>query len=150
MELSIPEVLLIDDDKPTNFLNKMIIEKHGKLGKVSIVTNGLEALEYFRRVKDGKEIKPSLVFLDINMPGMNGWEFLKEFVKFGSKITDDIAIFMLSTSNDEREIEKAKNHTFVLDFLNKPLSSNLLNNALEKYFCTITNHGKNKTVSISR
>ncbi len=150
MKLSILQVLLIDDDKPTNFFNKMIIEKYGDLGNVSTVTSGLEALEYFKEVKEGKQNKPSLVFLDINMPGMNGWEFLKEFVKFGNKITDGVGIFMLTTSDDEKEIEKAEKHSLVLDFLNKPLSPKLLDNALEKYFCTIAKHGKNKTISISR
>ena len=127
-------VLLIDDDKATNFFNKRVVTKHKGFGEVNTVQSGMAALEYLISVGDNKATKPDLIFLDINMPAMNGWEFLTEFSKLDSKITRDIKIILLSTSsNPDEVIASSKNHS-VDDFINKPLSLNLLDDVLENHF----------------
>lgn len=127
-------VLLIDDDRPTNYLNKRILSLSNPESQVMSVLNGYEALEYLRKVEENKASKPELIFLDINMPAMNGWEFLEEYGKLDHSLTGDIKIFMLSTTSNELDIEKGLIHRFVLDFIKKPLSKDVLFDVLNKHF----------------
>jgi len=73
-------VLLIDDDRLTSFYNEKIVNKHNAFKEVVSVNSGANALDYLKNAIEGKVIKPELIFLDINMPAMNGWEFLKDFI----------------------------------------------------------------------
>ncbi len=127
-------VLLIDDDKATNFFNERVVTKHEHFHKVNTVQSGLAALEYLGAVKNNQAIKPDLIFLDINMPAMNGWEFLIEFSKLDQELTNGIKVILLSTSSNPDDVrESAKNHA-VDDFINKPLSLNLLDSILNNHF----------------
>lgn len=127
-------VLLIDDDKATNFFNKRVVTKHKGFREVNTVQSGMAALEYLISVGDNKATKPDLIFLDINMPAMNGWEFLNEFSKLDNKVTNGIKVILLSTSSNPDDVRaSSKNHS-VDDFINKPLSLNLLDDVLENHF----------------
>ncbi|WP_103071319.1 response regulator [Aquimarina sediminis] len=127
-------VLLIDDDKATNFFNERVVTRHKDFCQVNTVQSGLAALDYLNAVEKNTAIKPDLIFLDINMPAMNGWEFLVEFSKLNPGITKDIKIILLSTSSNPDDVrESAKNHS-VDDFINKPLSLDLLDNVLRNHF----------------
>lgn len=129
-------VLLIDDDKATNFFNKMVVNRHGGFDEVESVESGYDALDYLKSVNDKTDLKPDLIFLDINMPGMNGWEFLSEFVKLDQSITSDIKVILLSTSSDPADVKRAIKKHPVTDYINKPLSFLLLNEVLSKHFST--------------
>ncbi|WP_025739534.1 response regulator [Aquimarina pacifica] len=127
-------VLLIDDDKATNFYNERVVSKHNSFCKVNIVQSGIAALDYFNLVRKSEAIKPDLIFLDINMPAMNGWEFLTEFSKLDQKLTNGIKIILLSTSSNPDDVRaSSKNHS-VDDFIHKPLSKDQLDNVLENHF----------------
>ncbi|WP_299438600.1 response regulator [uncultured Aquimarina sp.] len=134
MEKSIPCVLLIDDDKATNFFNERVVTRHNSFDNVNTVHSGKAALDYLTKVENKVAIKPDLIFLDINMPAMNGWEFLVEFAKLNKSTTEGIKVILLSTSSNPDDVnESIKNHA-VDDFINKPLSLDLLDNVLEKHF----------------
>ncbi|MDH7448129.1 response regulator [Aquimarina sp. 2201CG14-23] len=138
MEKSIPCVLLIDDDKATNFFNERVVTKHNSFDNVNTVQSGKAALDYLTKVEKEVTIKPDLIFLDINMPAMNGWEFLIEFAKLNKSITEGIKVILLSTSSNPDDVnESIKNHS-VDDFINKPLSLDLLDNVIEKHFSEST------------
>ncbi len=127
-------VLLVDDDKATNFFNERVVSRHGSFQEVSAVQSGMAALDYLKGVAENTTTKPDLIFLDINMPAMNGWEFLIEFSKLDDKLTEGIKVILLSTSSNPDDVkESAKNHT-VDDFINKPLSSGLLDDVLKDHF----------------
>jgi CheY-like chemotaxis protein len=127
-------VLLIDDDKATNFFNERVVTKHEDFYQVNTVQSGMAALDYLNAVGNNTAIKPDLIFLDINMPAMNGWEFLTEFSKLDQKVTADIKVILLSTSSNPDDVRaSAKNHS-VDDFINKPLSMDLLDNVLKNHF----------------
>lgn len=127
-------ILLIDDDKSTNFLHKIIIEETGVSEKVEAVQSGQEALDYLERKKEGLYPRPDLIFLDINMPGMNGWEFLEEYEKLDDNIKGEIMIMMLTTSINPDDEEKAKNTKFINEFLNKPLTTEALEKIIDDHF----------------
>ena len=127
-------ILLIDDDKSTNFLHKIIIEETGVSEKVEAVQSGQEALDYLERKKEGVYPRPDLIFLDINMPGMNGWEFLEEYEKLDDNIKGEIMIMMLTTSINPDDEEKAKNTKFINGFLNKPLTTEALEKIIDDHF----------------
>jgi len=127
-------VLLIDDDKATNFFNERVVTKHDGFQQVNTVQSGIAALEYLNDVEKNKKTKPDLIFLDINMPAMNGWEFLIEFSKLKKELTEGIKVILLSTSSNPDDVrESSKNHT-VNDFINKPLSLNILDSVLQNHF----------------
>ncbi|WP_298544880.1 response regulator [uncultured Aquimarina sp.] len=126
--------LLIDDDKATSFFNKHVLLKHKAFKDVKVVQEAKNALDYLKNLNNQLYIKPELIFLDINMPFMNGWDFLKEFSNLEKDITDGIKIIILSTSNDPNDIKKAFKNELVYDFINKPLSNEIINQVIEKHF----------------
>ncbi|WP_219009726.1 response regulator [Aquimarina litoralis] len=134
MGKSITCVLLIDDDKAINFFNERVVTRHNSFDNVNTVQSGEAALQYLANVENKQAIKPDLIFLDINMPAMNGWEFLVEFAKLKKSITDGIKVILLSTSSNPDDVNQSiKNHS-VDDFINKPLSLDLLDDVIEKHF----------------
>ena len=120
-------ILLIDDDAPTNFFNKIIIKKANCAEQVDVTQNGLIALEYIKANYNENKPQPDLILLDINLPGMNGWEFLEEYSKL--EFVDEISttiIIMLTTSLNPSDMEKANSIKVVNGFANKPFSTNAL------------------------
>lgn len=121
------QFLIIDDDKTTNFLTKMTIKK--SFGEAEIVefTDPEEALEYIETqfVKE-PHTRKTILFLDINMPILTGWEFLEKFEIFAETIKMQFNIYILSSSIDHTDIQLAKQNSLVIDFIEKPLSKTIL------------------------
>lgn len=126
--------LLIDDDRATTFFNRYLLLKHGAFKNVKTLQGGMEALDYLKNLDQKLNIKPDLIFLDINMPFMSGWDFLREFARLGNEIKENIKIIMLSTSSDPRDLERAGENKYVNDFINKPLTQFDINRMLQKHF----------------
>jgi CheY-like chemotaxis protein len=128
-------ILLIDDDEPTNFLNRLVIEEVDCTERIEIAQSGKEALEYLSLIDgDGNYPRPDLVFLDINMPAMDGWEFLAKYNQLPETQKAKIIVVMLTTSfNPEDEI-KARNMEGVSGFCNKPLTPGMLRQILQEHF----------------
>ncbi len=126
MPQNIETVCIIDDDNIYINLVSKIIELRRLSKSVLVFNNGKEALEFFVNfVEDNKEEEvPQVIFLDINMPIMDGWEFLKEFSKIRNKISENIDLYVVSSSIDSRDIERAKSIDVVSDYLAKPIKLN--------------------------
>ena len=86
MDKPLKLILLVDDDEATNFLHKIMINDAGCAQGIHVAKNGKEAIEYLTNAIEGKYPQPDLIFLDINMPVMNGWEFLDEFEQIKNQI----------------------------------------------------------------
>ena len=127
-------ILLIDDDEPINFLHKMVIEKSRCAEKVVVKMNGIDALEYLRSEVDGQHPQPDLIFLDINMPAMNGWEFLEEYKTLSENMLAKLVVVMLTTSLNPDDHDKAKAFGQIKGFHNKPLNEASLNKILQENF----------------
>jgi len=108
-------ILLVDDDESTNFINRVFINKLSLDIQVNTAINGKEALSFLENDTIYGEnisfITPCLLILDINMPVMNGWEFLEAYEQRISKdVRDKIVIVMITISKDEKYAIEAKNN----------------------------------------
>jgi len=116
-------VLLIDDDSIFNMISTKIIQVAKFAPKVNSYLDGTAALEELKHIiKTNPNEFPDVIFLDINMPEMDGWEFLDEFKKFPEFILKKCKVFMLTSSIDDQDIKKSKSYQIVYDFISKPLS----------------------------
>lgn len=125
-------ILCVDDDPITLMLCKMVIKKSEFAQELITAQNGEEALNYFDDLKLnnlGNEIKhyPQLIFLDLNMPVMGGWEFLDSFSKEDYReLFKDCKVIVLSSTIDPADITKAKTYPMVMDFMSKPITKEML------------------------
>lgn len=117
----INSILLIDDDQINNFINKRIIKKLGIAEEVSIALNGEEALNHIQNYCKDTGCCPELIFLDINMPVMNGFEFLNEFKNLDLGNKNEVKIIVLTTSTNPGDMQKLKEYS-IKGFMNKPLT----------------------------
>lgn len=119
-------IILIDDDEPTNYLHELIIEESNCTDEVMTFASAEKALEYFESRRIESFFSHQLIFLDINMPRMDGWEFLERFEKLGKSNLGNYKIIMLTTSVNPDDKQKATQHFNVSGFYNKPLTEELL------------------------
>ncbi|HLP64947.1 response regulator [Flavobacterium sp.] len=124
------KILCVDDDPITLMLCKKVIAKANFTGEIESAKDGIEALKFFDTINNESKSDdyPELIFLDLNMPIMDGWEFLDEFSKNLSQAFPKTKIIVLSSSIDPKDINKSKNYPMVLDFLPKPITVEMLNN----------------------
>lgn len=126
------KILCIDDDPITLMLCKKVISKSEFSSEIDSAHNGEEALEYFDNLRTEKDSNneinpPELIFLDLNMPIMNGWEFLDIFTKNNYTISfPETKVIVLSSTIDPKDIEKSKSYPMVINFLSKPITREML------------------------
>lgn len=124
-------ILFIDDDPITLMLCKMVIKKASFSNEIATAKNGEEALQYFNtlnQLDSNNEFKklPQLIFLDLNMPVMGGWEFLDSFSTSDYADYNKTKVIILSSTIDPEDLEKSKKYPMVVDFLSKPISKEML------------------------
>ncbi|WP_285059974.1 response regulator [Pedobacter ginsengisoli] len=113
-------MLVIDDDEINVFIIKKIVEKTGYAVNMVSKNNGQLALDYLTALVGNKEPFPQLILVDINMPLLNGWEFLEAYEKLN--MPEQTHMYMVSSSVYENDIEKAKSYKTINGFISKPLS----------------------------
>ncbi len=119
-------VLLVDDNDTDNFISKRIIEITKFAKRVEVRNSGKSALEYLEQSKDTPENLPDVIFLDINMPIVDGFVFLFEFEMFPDNIKNKCKVIILSSSNNKRDIAKIVDNEYVIKFITKPLTEKSL------------------------
>jgi CheY-like chemotaxis protein len=127
-------IMLVDDNPHDNFFHERVIKKSDSAIIVIEKQSGLEALEYIKSKKENKTNLPDLIFLDINMPGMNGWDFLKEYEQFDKELQSRVIVIMLTSSDNHDDVARAKAWSFVSDYITKPLTEEILADIIKKYF----------------
>ena len=126
MNAEVDLVLLVDDNDTDNFINNRIIELTNFAKRVEVKNSGKSALEYLEANKDNDDMLPNIIFLDINMPIVDGFVFLYEFESFPENIKNKCKVAILSSSDNKRDINRIVNNEYVIKFITKPLTEDAL------------------------
>jgi CheY-like chemotaxis protein len=126
MRESIDLVMLIDDNETDNFIHKRVIELTGFSKNIVVKNSGKSALEYIESHKSNIANLPDVIFLDINMPIVDGFVFLFEYENFPEEVKQKCKIAILSSSDNKRDIDRIVDNEYVINFITKPLSEEAL------------------------
>ncbi|MEJ1223886.1 response regulator [Sediminicola sp. 1XM1-17] len=122
-------VCIIDDDPIFVYGTKVLLNYNRSFcSNIIVYENGKEALDDLRFMVKTNEALPEVIFLDLNMPVMNGWEFLDQLKKMD--LGNRVGVYVVSASIDHEDQEKSKEYDMVIDFIGKPLTPNKLKQLL--------------------
>ena len=122
MNIKSPIVALVDDDKIFQLTSAKIIHTLNLTRSILQFANGEEALQYLKDNAAQAENLPDYIFLDINMPYVDGWMFLADYATLKVNLKKEISIFMISSSIDPRDIIRAQNNSDVREYISKPVT----------------------------
>jgi CheY-like chemotaxis protein len=114
----VKNILLVDDDKISNFINSKVLSRAGIVKEPHTAMNGKEALEHIN--KSGTKWSPDVIFVDLNMPVMDGFQFIEAFSKLDHSKTDKVKIVIVTSSEDPEDMKRALS-LGVTDYLVKPM-----------------------------
>jgi CheY-like chemotaxis protein len=117
-----PTIALIDDDKIFQLIASRSIRAGNFQGRILTFNNGAEALVYLEQNADDPNELPDVVFLDINMPVVDGWAFLEEYMQLKSRLKKPMRVYMVSSSVDSRDISRARSFEDIREYICKPVS----------------------------
>jgi CheY-like chemotaxis protein len=122
--------VVIDDDRINNLLCKIVIEKVASNCEIKSFESPEEGLEYFKEGYTNNGV-PTVLFLDINMPTWSGWDYLDNFDMLEKDIKDQVIVFMLSSSVDPSDKQRAVDNKNVTGYLEKPITTEKIEIILE-------------------
>lgn len=122
----IETLYVIDDDDTYQFIIQKVVEETRLVDQIKLFSNGKLALTFLESAISENKILPDVILLDISMPVMDGWEFLENFILLNPKVGKKITIYLVSSSVNPRDVEKARNITEVTDYVVKPISKEKL------------------------
>lgn len=113
---------IIDDDETTQFVVEITIDNTNLAKNIAIFSDGKEAIDFFTLNINNPENLPDIIFLDLNMPIMDGWQFLDHFAILKPKIAKKITICITSSSTNQKDIIRAKKYSDVTEYIIKPIT----------------------------
>ena len=118
---TLERLCVIDDDPVFTFLLRKMIEKEPVVSECFFFENGRDAINYLTESKDQETRLPELILLDINMPILDGWQFIDEYAKLKPQLCRGITIFMISSSTDTDDYDRAMKTGYIDDYIRKPI-----------------------------
>ncbi|MFD0799069.1 response regulator [Maribacter chungangensis] len=115
---------IIDDDPIFIYGTKRMMKETNFCDSITVFNNGEDALLGLTEMLQVTHELPQVIFLDLNMPIMNGWEFLDEFIKLPNNSLNKTVIYVISSSVDPRDIEKVKEYELISNYILKPITPN--------------------------
>lgn len=115
-------LFIVDDDAIYQLLVRKIVQSTNFVNRIERFFNGLEAIEHLKTIQGASEELPDIIFLDLFMPVMDGWGFLEEYLTLSPRLDKKITIYIISSSIDPADIEKARAINAVTDYIVKPLT----------------------------
>lgn len=131
MSKQIDIACIIDDDQIYVFGLQKLMKISDFCKNLLVFKNGEEAIKYMRPMVESTEF-PDVILLDINMPVMDGWEFLEEFIKIKPQIHKEVIIYMVSSSVHDADVQKAKQYSEITDYIIKPVTLDTLNKIMSE------------------
>jgi len=123
---------IIDDDPIFVYGTMRLMKEVDFSENILVYENGQDAIDGLNQMTtEGKDL-PSVIFLDLNMPIMNGWEFLEDFVKIPNNNREKVTIYIISSSVDPKDLERVKNYNVVNNYILKPISPEDLKSILHE------------------
>lgn len=126
-------IMLVDDDKIFNFLSEKTITSLGLANEIHFALNGRQALALLEEYKNGNVQRPDIIFLDLNMPIMNGYEFIEAFALMDLPEKSSITIVVLTSSADPNDLARAK-ELGIKYYFNKPLTKDEIKKMIGQEF----------------
>ncbi len=120
------KVFIIDDDPIHQRIAQIMIVKHLIYDEYSSYLEAGKAFKFLEHHRDDIQSLPDVILLDLNMPGMDGWDFLDKYNKLKTSVIKDIKIYIVSSSVDEKDKLRAQSYSTVQGFISKPLSPQIL------------------------
>ena len=130
-------ILIIDDDPLFMLLLKKTIVKYDLAKTISAYTNGLEAIESLRPIINDPSLLPDIILVDIEMPMMDGWEFLDEFIPLLQKASKKISIYIATSSIAEPDKIKSSTYPLIKGYLYKPIDEPVLSRIILDHFSAL-------------
>jgi len=128
----IKNACIVDDDDLFQFVMRQHLERLGMVENIHKFSDGEQALTYIKSNLQQPDLLPELILLDVNMPYMDGWQFMREFVKLDIPADKKIKIYILSSSTHESDLQKAKEFPVLAGYLVKPLSKQTIQQLLSE------------------
>ena len=119
-------IFIVDDDPIHQQIANIMIRRQGIGENVRAFSDAQDVLDYLRQYHYEPDLLPDLILLDLNMPVMDGWEFLNDYAGFYKNLSKQIGIFVLTSSIDDKDRKKVDNYSFVKGYLTKPLSNEII------------------------
>lgn len=119
---SLPIVALVDDDRIYQFTASKTLQLTKRVRSIQTFLMVEEAINYLRQHAHQLELLPDYLFLDINMPIKDGWTFLEEFERIAGTLAKSVVIYMVSSSIDPRDIQRAETNRFIKEYITKPIT----------------------------
>ena len=132
MQAKTPIIALVDDDKVFQLTTLRTIQAAKLTDRILQFENGEEALSFLKQHAMETDNLPDYIFLDINMPFVDGWMFLEDFATLKTDLQKDISIYMVSSSIDPKDVNRAKGNKNVQDYITKPVSREKLTELLKR------------------
>lgn len=130
--LKIERILVIDDNDTDLLIASIVLDRSGFKGNLITKTSAKSGLEYLNGLNENISEWPNIIFLDINMPLLNGYGFVEEYEKYGSTIKNISNIVMLSSSDNKTDLDSFLTKPFVKDFISKPISPDSIQSIFQK------------------
>jgi CheY-like chemotaxis protein len=136
--LQVPKsVCVVDDDKIYQFTTARMIQLVDDSVRVLSFGDGAQAIRHIHEHVADSDLLPDMILLDINMPCMDGWEFLNAYDHLKDGLAKDIKIYVVSSSIDERDVSRAKSIGCVSDYVVKPVTTDRLRELLLRYASSV-------------
>ncbi|MCH2084445.1 MAG: response regulator [Saprospiraceae bacterium] len=136
MKKKLKTILLIDDDTPTNYYHQIILQDANCTENVVIQYSSDRALDYFRTLKNNNQPFPELVFLDMNMPGWDGFQFIEMLQTFFPSTKDKIKIVILTSLPEAPSLQKIELDNQIVGVKSKPLTEKVVLELIQTHFST--------------
>ncbi|WP_121243429.1 response regulator [Mucilaginibacter phyllosphaerae] len=125
------KLIVLDDDKIQHLIFRKMLNQYHIVDHTMFSDDGNRVLDFLENYKSNNEMLPELIFLDLNMPNLNGWKFLEQLKNLYPQLTKHVTVYIISSSVNPSDVKRSKKYSFVNSYIIKPITRERLNNIVE-------------------